>query len=86
MRLPPPVLIKFYLITSDFSFPGLVSQLVSLTLDGLTGVSQDHMRASFQTTANHMMLNINLWSTLVLGLGEPCVWGSAARPAGLRLV
>lgn len=60
----------FNLITSGFSFPGLVSQLVSLTLDGLTGVSQDHMRARFQTTANYMMLNINLWSTLVLGLGE----------------
>lgn len=45
-------------------------QLVSLTLDGLTGVAQDHMRARFQTSANHMMLNINLWSTLVLGLGE----------------
>lgn len=45
-------------------------KLVSLTLDGLTGVSQDHMRARFQTSANHMMLNINMWSTLVLGLGE----------------
>ncbi|KAM8844392.1 solute carrier family 35 member B1 isoform 2-T2 [Spinachia spinachia] len=44
------------------------TQLVSLTLDGLTGVAQDHMRARFQTSANHMMLNINLWSTLVLGL------------------
>lgn len=33
------------------------------------------MRARFQTTANHMMLNINLWSTLVLGLGEPDVFG-----------
>ncbi|XP_068194084.1 solute carrier family 35 member B1 [Antennarius striatus] len=42
--------------------------LVSLTLDGLTGVAQDHMRGHFQTSANHMMLNINLWSTLVLGL------------------
>uniref|UniRef100_A0A674NND8 Solute carrier family 35 member B1 n=1 Tax=Takifugu rubripes TaxID=31033 RepID=A0A674NND8_TAKRU len=47
---------------------GEILLLVSLTLDGLTGVSQDHMRARFQTTANHMMLNINLWSTLVLGL------------------
>ncbi|XP_036391387.1 solute carrier family 35 member B1 [Megalops cyprinoides] len=43
--------------------------LLSLTLDGLTGVAQDHMRAHYQTGPNHMMLNINLWSTLVLGLG-----------------
>uniref|UniRef100_A0A8C1HTT8 Solute carrier family 35 member B1 n=1 Tax=Cyprinus carpio carpio TaxID=630221 RepID=A0A8C1HTT8_CYPCA len=52
--------------------------LLSLTLDGLTGVAQDHMRARYQTGANHMMLNINMWSTLVLGIivlwsGE--VWG-----------
>nr|XP_031530523.1 solute carrier family 35 member B1 isoform X2 [Vicugna pacos] len=43
--------------------------LLSLTLDGLTGVSQDHMRAHYQTGSNHMMLNINLWSTLMLGAG-----------------
>lgn len=48
------------------SFP----QLLSLTLDGLTGVSQDHMRAHYQTGSNHMMLNVNLWSTLFLGAGE----------------
>lgn len=43
--------------------------LLSLTLDGLTGVSQDHMRANFQTGSNQMMLNINVWSTLILGAG-----------------
>ncbi|KAM9597782.1 solute carrier family 35 member B1 isoform 2-T2 [Trichechus inunguis] len=43
--------------------------LLSLTLDGLTGVSQDHMRAHYQTSSNHMMLNVNLWSTLLLGAG-----------------
>ncbi|NXT38412.1 S35B1 protein, partial [Pelecanoides urinatrix] len=43
--------------------------LLSLTLDGLTGVSQDHMRGHYQTGSNHMMLNINLWSTLFLGAG-----------------
>ncbi|KAG5854791.1 hypothetical protein ANANG_G00041490 [Anguilla anguilla] len=43
--------------------------LLSLTLDGLTGVAQDHMRAHYQTGSNHMMLYINLWSTFVLGLG-----------------
>lgn len=45
-------------------------QLLSLTLDGLTGVSQDHMRAHYQTGSNHMMLNVNLWSTLFLGAGK----------------
>lgn len=56
--------------TSDehiFGF-GEMLLLLSLTLDGLTGVSQDHMRARYQTGANHMMLNVNLWSTLVLGM------------------
>ncbi|XP_076853122.1 solute carrier family 35 member B1 [Brachyhypopomus gauderio] len=43
--------------------------LVSLTLDGLTGVAQDYMRGRHQTGAYHMMLNVNLWSTLMLGLG-----------------
>lgn len=47
-----------------------LSQLLSLTLDGLTGVSQDHMRAHYQTGSNDMMLNINLWSTLLLGAGK----------------
>ncbi|XP_025771989.1 solute carrier family 35 member B1 [Puma concolor] len=46
-----------------------IRDLLSLTLDGLTGVSQDHMRAHYQTGSNHMMLNINLWSTLLLGAG-----------------
>ena len=52
-------------------------KLLSLTMDGLTGVFQDHMRTRFQTSAYHMMLNINLWSTLVLGLGgtTPAVFG-----------
>lgn len=52
------------------------SQLLSLTLDGLTGVSQDHMRAHYQTGSNHMMLNVNLWSTLFLGAGK----GHPAKP------
>lgn len=56
--------------TNDHVFGfGEILLLMSLTMDGLTGVAQDHMRARFQTSANHMMLNINMWSTLVLGLG-----------------
>ncbi|KAG7220688.1 hypothetical protein INR49_017859 [Caranx melampygus] len=35
---------------------------------GFGEILLDHMRARFQTGANHMMLNINMWSTLVLGL------------------
>lgn len=53
-------------------------QLLSLTLDGLTGVSQDHMRAHYQTGSNHMMLNVNLWSTLFLGAGKERPAQSAA--------
>uniref|UniRef100_A0A1A8G7X1 Solute carrier family 35 member B1 n=1 Tax=Nothobranchius korthausae TaxID=1143690 RepID=A0A1A8G7X1_9TELE len=55
-------------VTDDHIFGfGEILLLVSLTLDGLTGVAQDHMRARFQTSANHMMLNINMWSILILG-------------------
>ncbi|VFV47339.1 solute carrier family 35 member [Lynx pardinus] len=54
---------------SALQFVNYPTQLLSLTLDGLTGVSQDHMRAHYQTGSNHMMLNINLWSTLLLGAG-----------------
>uniref|UniRef100_A0A8C5Q4M5 Solute carrier family 35 member B1 n=1 Tax=Leptobrachium leishanense TaxID=445787 RepID=A0A8C5Q4M5_9ANUR len=43
--------------------------LLSLTLDGLTGVSQDHMRAHYQTGSNQMMLHVNLWSSFVMGAG-----------------
>ncbi|XP_077316120.1 solute carrier family 35 member B1 [Lithobates pipiens] len=56
--------------SSDHAFGyGELLLLLSLTLDGLTGVSQDHMRAHFQTSSNPMMLNINLWSSLFLGAG-----------------
>ncbi|NXC23738.1 S35B1 protein, partial [Campylorhamphus procurvoides] len=56
--------------TDDHVFGyGELLLLLSLTLDGLTGVSQDHMRNHYQTGSNHMMLNVNLWSTLFLGAG-----------------
>ncbi|XP_067869388.1 solute carrier family 35 member B1 [Heterodontus francisci] len=51
---------------------GEILLLISLTLDGLTGVAQDHMRANFQTGSNQMMLNINVWSSLFLGIGVLC--------------
>ncbi|XP_014681326.1 PREDICTED: LOW QUALITY PROTEIN: solute carrier family 35 member B1-like [Priapulus caudatus] len=40
--------------------------VVSLTLDGVTGAMQDRMRGYHSTKGHHMMLNINLWSTLYL--------------------
>ncbi|GIY23838.1 solute carrier family 35 member B1 [Caerostris extrusa] len=40
-------------------------QLISLTLDGVTGAIQDRMRAEYQSKSGHMMYSINLWSTLV---------------------
>lgn len=47
---------------------GEVLLLVSLTLDGLTGASQDKMRAEFSTKAYSMMLSVNKWSSLYLGV------------------
>lgn len=44
-------------------------QLASLTLDGLTGASQDRMRAEHKTKAHRMMLAVNFWSMLYLGAG-----------------
>ncbi|CAH1772926.1 unnamed protein product [Owenia fusiformis] len=41
--------------------------IISLTLDGLTGASQDRMRTEHMTKAHHMMLNMNTWSILWLG-------------------
>ncbi|CAL1278375.1 unnamed protein product [Larinioides sclopetarius] len=57
---------------------GEILLLISLTLDGITGAIQDRMRAEYQSKSGHMMYNINLWSTLVLGVvvfvtGE--IWG-----------
>lgn len=46
---------------------GEVLLVVSLTLDGLTGASQDKMRVESQTNAHRMMFNVNRWSILYLG-------------------
>ncbi|XP_032831428.2 solute carrier family 35 member B1 [Petromyzon marinus] len=48
---------------------GEILLLVSLTLDGLTGVTQDKMKSRHQTGSHHMMFNVNLWSSLLLGVG-----------------
>ncbi|GFS23440.1 solute carrier family 35 member B1 [Elysia marginata] len=47
---------------------GEILLLVSLTLDGLTGASQDRMRSFHKTGANSMMLFVNLFSVLWLGI------------------
>ncbi|XP_002125771.2 solute carrier family 35 member B1 isoform X1 [Ciona intestinalis] len=46
---------------------GEILLLVSLTLDGLTGVTQERMRAHHFTNHHYMMHNVNLWSCFILG-------------------
>ncbi|XP_012942758.1 solute carrier family 35 member B1 [Aplysia californica] len=48
---------------------GEVLLLVSLTLDGLTGASQDRMRSQYKTGANNMMFFVNLCSVIYLSIG-----------------
>jgi len=40
--------------------------LASLTLDGLTGVTQEKMRNGYFTNQHHMMYNVNKWSCGIL--------------------
>ncbi|GLH11441.1 hypothetical protein R5R35_002159 [Gryllus longicercus] len=42
--------------------------LLSLTMDGLTAAIQERMKSEFQTKSGHMMLSMNLWSILFLGI------------------
>lgn len=44
-------------------------QLVSLTLDGVTGAVQERMRAEYQSKPAHMMYYVNLWSCFILSTG-----------------
>lgn len=41
---------------------------LSLSMDGLTGAIQERMRAASKPSAQHMMLAMNYWSTLILGV------------------
>lgn len=54
------------LINANLDLPSL--QLLSLTMDGMTGAIQERMKAEFQSKSGHMMLNMNLWSTLYLAV------------------
>lgn len=53
---------------SMFGF-GELLLLVSLTLDGLTGATQERMRSDHKTGAYSMMFNVNIWSLLWSALG-----------------
>jgi len=49
--------------SASFAFGmGELLLLVSLTCDGLIGVTQEKMRSNFNTDKHHMMYNINLYS------------------------
>jgi len=44
-------------------------QVLSLSLDGVTGGVQDKIRSEHQTQTHRMMLAMNLWSLVYLSLG-----------------
>lgn len=44
--------------------------MISLAMDGFTGAIQDRMRAEHKSKSGHMMLSMNLWSTLFSGIGS----------------
>lgn len=46
---------------------GEILLVLSLSMDGLTGAIQERMRAASKPSAQHMMLGMNYWSTLMLG-------------------
>lgn len=46
---------------------GEVLLFLSLSMDGLTGAIQERMRAAARPSAQHMMLSMNAWSSLMLG-------------------
>lgn len=48
---------------------GEVLLFLSLSMDGLTGAIQERMRAATSPSALHMMLAMNWWSTVILGVG-----------------
>lgn len=45
---------------------GEILLLLSLSMDGLTGAIQERMRAAHRPSAQHMMLSMNWWSSLIL--------------------
>ncbi|XP_038077782.1 solute carrier family 35 member B1-like [Patiria miniata] len=53
-------------VTESFFGYGEMLLILSLTLDGLTGVTQEKMRSEHQTGSHYMMANVNLWSIVYL--------------------
>lgn len=47
---------------------GEILLILSLSMDGLTGAIQERMRAAHSPTAKHMMLSMNGWSSLFVGV------------------
>ncbi|RVE51049.1 hypothetical protein evm_004340 [Chilo suppressalis] len=43
--------------------------LLSLTMDGLTGAVQERIKSESSPTAYSMMLNTNLWSSIIISVG-----------------
>jgi len=54
--------------SSGFIGVGEFLLLLSLSMDGFTGAIQERMRSEYQSQSGHMMLKMNLWSTLFLGI------------------
>jgi solute carrier family 35 (UDP-galactose transporter), member B1 len=46
---------------------GEILLILSLSMDGLTGAIQERMRSAHKPSAQHMMLAMNCWSTIMLG-------------------
>lgn len=46
---------------------GEILLILSLSMDGLTGAIQERMRSAYKPSAQHMMLNMNFFSTIMLG-------------------
>lgn len=47
---------------------GEILLILSLSMDGLTGAIQERMRAASKPSAQHMMLAMNYWSTIMLAV------------------
>lgn len=48
---------------------GEVLLILSLTMDGLTGAVQERIKSEHSPTAYSMMLNTNMWSSIILSIG-----------------
>lgn len=46
---------------------GEILLFLSLSMDGLTGAIQERLRAASRPSAQHMMLSMNFWSSIILG-------------------